>query len=75
MSLAPTESIRSKELVADVELYPTKESLDSEEQLDARDRTDLERRLVRKLDLRMFILVIIYILNYVSPMSYALSLC
>lgn len=31
---------------------------------------DLERKLLRKLDLRMSIIVVIYTLNYVSP-SYA----
>lgn len=31
-----------------------------------KDRMELERKLVRKLDLRMSIIVVIYILNYVS---------
>ena len=34
---------------------------------DAREK--LERKLLRKLDLRMSILVVIYILNYVSTLS------
>lgn len=37
-------------------------------------RDDLERRLLRKLDLRMSIIVVIYTLNYVSRVAECLYL-
>lgn len=36
-------------------------------------RQKLEKKLLRKLDLRMSVLIVIYILNYVSVLSYVLA--
>ena len=64
MSGKSTTSVHSKE--EDLEA-PTKDQYDVDAEFGGHEaRRKLERRLVRKLDLRMSILIVIYILNYVS---------
>lgn len=66
MSSHSVTSVRSKE--QDLEGKPSKDKYDdNDEDFGGHEaRRKLERRLVMKLDFRMSILVVIYILNYVS---------
>ena len=68
-------SVHSKEEKVDIEVSKNTTVLTgTDEDFGGTEaRRKLERRLLRKLDLRMSILIIIYILNYVSfqPRSFA----
>ena len=64
-----SDSLKDVEKSDDIQVLARSESksTDSEEAFGDREaRRQLERRLLRKLDARMSILVVIYILNYVS---------
>ena len=71
MSLIPAESVQFKdEFAIDVEKSSLKDDSITVVPLSSHEsRLELERKLVQKLDLRMSILVVIYILNYVSVPS------
>ena len=64
-----SDSLKDAEKFDDIQVLDRSESksTDSEEAFGDREaRRRLERKLLRKLDARMSILVVIYILNYVS---------
>ena len=73
MSPGSTDSVHTKE--QDLE-SPVDKKYDEDEEFGGHDaRRHLERNLVRKLDFRMSILIVIYILNYVRcSLSFA-SVC
>ena len=73
MSPGSTDSVHTKE--QDLE-SPVDKKYDEDEEFVGHDaRRHLERNLVRKLDFRMSILIVIYILNYVRcSLSFA-SVC
>lgn len=62
MSIHDVKTGDTTSAIGDFEVPPTGSSIHP---VCARD--DLERKLVRKLDWRMSIIIVIYTLNYVSP--------
>ena len=69
MSGNSTKSVHSKGEEVDLEQVRSKEQkFDLDAEFGGHEaRKKLERKLLRKLDLRMSILIVIYILNYVRP--------
>ena len=73
MSPGSTDSVHTKE--QDLE-SPVDKKYDEDEEFGGHDaRRHLERNLVRKLDFRMSILIVIYILNYVRCSLPFASVC
>lgn len=68
MSLQRSQSIVSKD--ADIEYAKNEVSRGDEDFGGTEARKQLERKLLRKLDARMSILIVIYILNYVRRIKF-----